>query len=249
MTQSLKALLIVVLFLVVLANGEASVMNLNERMPTRLEDASVIESGRLQVQASARYEGKDKRFHHRPEVRWGPVKRVQTELLLDQFSGPRGTENGNGQTEANIQWNFNDQDNIIPALTLTSEFKFPTGKKTQGIDPAVRLNMTSTIAGTLTDPVSQVHVNYRWGHNSSRQNGEDKVSYLLVAGLSQRLRSDWAIIADFIHEKEMLKGISKNEVELGWLHEADRELQMGLSAGLDVEKGHISSTLAIQKSF
>ena len=45
MNQSLKALLIIVLFLLVLANTQADVMNLNEHMPTRLEDALVIKTG------------------------------------------------------------------------------------------------------------------------------------------------------------------------------------------------------------
>lgn len=249
MTHSLKALLIVVLFLLVLANTKASVMNLNEHMPTRLEDASVIDTGQVQVQASARWEDDDKRFHYRPDLRWGPVKRVQTELMLDQYSGPKKKEKTSGQSSANIQWNFNDQDNIIPAMALTSEFKFPTGKQTDGIDPSLRLNLTSTIAGTLSDPVSQVHLNYRWQHNSSRRSGEDKVGKLLVAGYTQRLGINSALIADFAHEKDVLNGVTTNEVELGWLHEAAREFQVGISAGLDVEEGYFSSTLAIQKSF
>lgn len=249
MNQSFKALLIVVLFLFVLANTQASVMNLNEHMPTRLEDASVIETGQVQVQGSARYSDDEKRFHYRPDVRWGAYKRLQTEVTLDHYSGSNEKEKGSGQSAANIQWNFNDQDNIIPALALTSEFRFPTGKKTDGIDPSLRLNMTSTIAGTLSDPVSQVHVNYRWLHNSSRRTGEDQVGNLLIAGYSQRLDSKTALIADFSYKKDEQNGKTTNQIELGWLHEVAREFQVGISAGLDVEKGYFSPTLAIQKSF
>jgi hypothetical protein len=249
MTHSFKALLVVVIFLLVLANTQANVMNLNDHMPTRLDDASVIETDKIEVQASGRYEDDDKRFHFRPGLRWGPVKRVQTELMLDHYSGPDDKETGNGQTSANIQWNFNDQDNIIPALALTSEFNFPTGKNTYGIDPSIKLNMTSTIAGTLADPVSQFHVNYRWLHNSSRRSGEEKVGKLLVAGYSHRVGSQSAVIIDFAHEKDALTRMTTNEVELGWLHEAARQVQVGISAGLDVQEGYFSSTLAIQKGF
>ncbi len=249
MNQSLKALLIVVLFLIVLANTKANVMNLNEHMPTRLEDASVIETGQVQVQASARYSDEEKLLHYRPDVRWGVVKRVQAEVMVNQYTGSNEKEKDSGQTAANIQWNFNDQDNIVPALALTGEFKFPTGKKTDGIDPSLRLNMTSTIAGTLSDPVSQVHVNYRWLHNSSRRTDQDKVGKFLIAGFSQRLGSKSAIIADFSHEKDEQDGKTNNQIELGWLHESGREFQVGISSGLDVHNGYFSSTLAIQKSF
>lgn len=249
MPQSFKALLIVVLFLFVLANTRADVMNLNEHMPTRLEDASVVDTGEIQIQASTSYQDKEKRFHYRPDLRWGMMKRVQTELMLDQFSGPRDKEKTSGQTAANIQWNFNDQDNIIPSMAITSEFKFPTGKNTDGIDPSLRLNLTNTIAGTLSDPEVQAHVNYRWSHNSVRQKNESKVGNLLVAGLSQRLSTNSALIADFAHEKDTLDGKTSNEVEVGWLREAARKFQIGVSAGVDIEKGYFSSTLAIQKSF
>lgn len=239
----------ILIFLITMFSAHASIMDLNEFMPTRMEDASVTPIKEIDFQASARYEDASEATTFRPNIRYGLVKRVHLEVANDMIRGPKTAEKNSGQTIAGFQWHFNDQDDWVPAFAFEPQFTFPTGKNMDGIDPSARLNMTYTLAGTLTEPVGQFHLNYKWEHNSSRQKDENKVGKLLIFGYSQRLGTTSALIGNFNHEKEVFSGKTINEFELGWTKECFKDTFLGLGAGIDIQDGYFSSTLAIQKTF
>lgn len=247
--QIIKGLVIIIMFLFVLANTRADVMNLNEFMPTKMEDASVTDLSDVEFQTSAHYQDDEEFILFRPNIRWGAIKRVQFEAYSDHISGPHRRERGNGQTVLGAQWNFNDQDDWVPSLALSPQFTFPTGESIDGIDPSLRINLTYTLVGTLDDPLGQFHMNYKWDHNSSRKRNEEKVGELFVFGYSHRIGTNSSLMADFLHEKDKFRGDSKNEVEVGWLHDFARQFAIGIGGGYDVKEGYFSSTLAIQKTF
>lgn len=239
----------ILIFLLTIFSVQADVMNLNEFMPTRMEDASVTELKKIDLQASARYEDASEYVIFRPNVRYGLVKRVQVEFSSDALYGPEDSEKSAGRSQAGFQWNFNDQDDWVPSFAISPAIAFPTGKDTEGIDPSVRLNMTYTLVGTLSEPIGQFHLNYRWEHNSIKQDDEEKVGKLLVFGYSHKIGRSSSLLADFSHEKETLRASTYNELEIGWMKECFKEFYLGLGAGLEVQQGYFSSTLAIQKTF
>lgn len=234
--------------LLTLAIAHADVMSLNEFMPTRLEDASVLEKGAWQLQGTARFAEEDNRLQYRPSLRWGVMKRLQLEFCQETYSASKNVEVGSGETQAAVQWNFNDQDDWVPSIALASQFTFPTGKKTAGVDPSLKLFLTSTIAGTLMEPIGQIHFNYQHEHNSQRQSGEDKITKLMSLGYSHKLGKSTSLLADLVHEKDLV-GHSTNELELGNLYEFSPSWILGSGIALEIHEGHLSYTLAIQKSF
>lgn len=237
------------IFLMIFLTAQADVMNLNEFMPTRMEDASVTDLNKLDVQGSLHYDDNWESTLLRTNLRYGVVKRVQLEVANDTISGPRGTEQSGGRTQAGFQWNFNDQDDWVPSIAIVPQLAFPTGKGDKGIDPSVKMNLTYTLVGTLHEPVGQFHFNYRWEHNSIKQKEENKIGKQLIFGYSHKISSNSSLLADFIHERDKYFTLTSNELELGWMKEWFKEFYLGLGVALELKEGYFSSTLAIQKTF
>lgn len=227
----------------------ANVMDLNEFFPNRMEDTAVTDVGKFDLQASYHYEDDEEKSTLRPALRYGIMKRVQLEFSNDLINGPEHTEKGSGRTQAGFQWNFNDQDNWVPSIALEPMFIFPTGKDVEGIDPSLRLNLTYTLAGTLTEPIGQFHLNYRWDNNASKKDNEQQIGQLIVFGYGHKVTSKSALLADYVYDRDMYSVETKNEVELGWIWECMKEAFIAVGAGVDIHNGYFNSTLALEKTF
>ena len=246
----LKALFLFSLLPFFQQNSHADVMNLNEFMPTRMEDATVTDLHKWEIQASGRFNRDEKETHLRPNVRWGAIKRLQFEASSDYYQSTKiQQEKNSGSTHLGFQWNFNDQDDWVPSLAISPQVTFPTGKRSDGIDPSIKLIMTHTLIGTITEPIGQFNMNYLWQENNQTKSGEAKIANLLLFGYIHKISHKTSLQADFNHDYDALIKKSKNEMEIGVLYQLYESWLVGIGTGYDIKNGYFSSTLAIQKSF
>jgi len=94
----LKYLLFTVTTLLTL-HASADVMNLNELMPVRLEDASPTNEKKTQIQFSGHFEeeNNDDVLEYRPDLRYGVNRKIQLESIATFYSG--GDERGSGNIQ------------------------------------------------------------------------------------------------------------------------------------------------------
>lgn len=239
-------LTIFILLLGLSTTSFADVMNLNEFMPTRMEDAAVTDIHKVELQASMDYEDDEKKFLFRPNIRWGAFKGVQIEYSSDFISAPEKNETGAGAQTLGGQWNFNDQTSWVPALAIEPQVIFPTGKDTHGADTSIKAILTYTLSGTITDPRGQFHLNYRWYNNADNQLEENKTGELFLLGYAHKISPHSSLLMDFVNEQTAFSSEFKNELEVGWIHQMCESINLGLGAALDIKQGYYSSVLSAE---
>lgn len=239
----------ILIILLSVTSAFADIMNLNEYMPTRLVDASVTKLHHVEAQGTVRIDDDDDEFTLAPNLRWGLIKRAQLEYNSDFIKTTGEKEHTRSEHKLGLQWNFHDQDDWVPALAIYPVFILPQGSGSEAIDSSVKMLLTYTLIGTLIDPVGQFHLNYRWTHNSDRQENENKTGKLLIFGYSHRIGEQSSLVADFLHQKELPSSEFQNVLELGILHELHEKFHLGLGAGMDIQRGHLSSNLSAEYNF
>ncbi len=210
----------------------ADVMNLNELVPTHLEDASPVEEHQTIYQFSGQFDkSSPDEITWRPDIRYGLTKKIQLEAAGDITSG--GNELRNGETRASVLYQINESDNAVPVISISPWAALPTGKKTAGFDPGIKVILSSTLRGTAEKPDTQVHLNYQIRHNSVRKSGEKADEVLYAGGFSRRLKEKLSLVADIIFQDDEGKDERKDFIEAG-LHQ---ELSKGFYIGYGLGKG------------
>lgn len=221
------------MFLVLTASVSADVMNLNEFVPTHLEDASPIDEKSTIFQMSAQFENEDPDdISFRPDIRYGLTKKIQLEVMADLISG--GKEEQSGETKAALLYQVNDSHNAFPVFSVNPIAQFPTGKESRGIDPGCKFILTSTLTGTQEKPETQIHLNFESIHNSARRRGERASENLYALGFSRRIRENMALVIDFYHEADTPKDRDEDFFEAGIHLQAGKRLYLSLGGGFDV---------------
>ena len=220
----------------------ADVMNLNEFMPTRMEDSKVIQAKSIEFQVSADFqkETTDESLF-RENIRYGATDRLQIEAMADQLSG--GGEDGNGELEIGGQYDITPQVGISPMIV------FPTGKNQDGLDTHLRLNQSSTIIGSVNTPTLQFHINVDWAHNSQHRKDERTDHNLYVMGVSYKFNDSGALLIDLVREEEQLKSQESNVFEIGTQYDIGSEYLVGVGGGLGFgdESPHWNGILSLVK--
>jgi hypothetical protein len=211
----------------------ADVMNLNEFVPTHLEDATPVDEHKTIYQLSGRFDQANPDvLTWRPDIRYGATKTLQLEASTDTLSG--GNESGSGETKFSAQYTVIKSNNAVPVVAITPFVNFPTGKNSQGLDNGAKLILTSTLKGTMERPETQLHLNYQLLHNSSRKSGERSDEALWAFGLARKIRENMSLVADFFHQDEPNKSHSRDHLEAGIHHQVSKEfyLSYGLGKGI-----------------
>lgn len=211
----------------------SDVMNLNEFVPTHLEDASPVDEHSTIFQLSCQFEKEDKDdVTWRPDIRYGLTKRIQLEVLTDIISG--GDENQSGETKAGVLYQVNESSNAFPVLSLNPVAQIPTGKHSRGTDLGMKFLLTSTISGTQKKPEAQLHLNYEYLNNASRRPRERAGEFLFAFGYSRRIRQNMALVIDYYHEADTPQDRDEDFFEAGIHQQAGEKLYFSLGAGVDV---------------
>jgi len=202
----------------------ADVMNLNEFMPTRMEDATNVKEKNLEFQISSDFENDDTdQIIFRENLRYGATEKLQLDLIGNQFSG--GDESESGEMQIGGQYNIIDQLSISPMLAL------PTGKGSEGVDTHLRFNNSFTLMGSPNTPMLQMHFNFDWNHNAERKAGERSDHNLYLAGISYKFNDSGSVLLDILREELQNQGEESNVVELGTQYEIGSHYLIGLGAG------------------
>jgi hypothetical protein len=99
----------------------ADVMNLNEFVPTHLEDATPVDVGATIYQLTGEFEkASPDTFTWRPDIRYGLNKKIQLEAQGDLMSG--GRESRGGEAKAAVQYKLNESDNAFPVIARRKSF-------------------------------------------------------------------------------------------------------------------------------
>ena len=239
----------ILIILLSISTTFADIMNLNEYMPTRLEDVSVTRLHHVEAQGTVRIHEEDEELILSPNLRWGLVKRAQLEYNTDYIQTTGDKQRFRSEHKFGLQWNFHDQDDWVPALALDPVLIIPQGPGSKALDSSVKMLLTYTLIGTLVDPIGQFHLNYRWTHNSDRQEDENKIGELLIFGYSHKVGERSSLVADFLHKKDILSSELENAFEAGILHELHEKLHLGLGIGVDPQLDHFSSNLSGEYNF
>ncbi|MFL5783654.1 MAG: hypothetical protein ACJ76H_03520 [Bacteriovoracaceae bacterium] len=216
--------------------ARADVMNLNEFVPTHLEDATPVQEKVVNTQLGGAFE-KDHQdqLTYRPDIRYGYDKRTQLEFQSTMKSG--GDELRSGQTTAAAQYDVNESDNAFPVIAINPFVSFPTGKHSEGLDYGGKLILTSTLKGTTSRPETQIHVNYQLRHNASRRSGERAEEATYGLGLSRRLMDNLALVVDFMHFDEALTGQGKDYAEAGLHQQVHKGVYLSYGFGKGTSPG------------
>lgn len=197
-------------------------MNLNEYMPTRLQDATPIDEKSMDLQMSADFNkaASQDQMIYRPNIRYGMTKKLQLEVDATLLSG--SDEKDHGETQLGGLYQFNESDNYIPVFAWNPMVIFPTGKGGKALDFSQEIVLTSTLAGTSQKPKTQIHLNASWCRSSN----------LSIFGISQLLHERAALIMDILHEEDFEQDSESNSLEAGLHLGLGNEYYLSLGAGL-----------------
>ena len=226
----------------------ADLMNLNDYMPTRLEDASPIDKDSWDIQQSIQLEKNNEDVvTHRTSIRYGVNEHLQFEAQGTHLSGD--DERGSGETLINALYQFNRSENYLPEVSFGTNFILPTGKSNEGLDYAVKTNFTTTLSGTSDNPIMQIHLNVQIQHNQ-KPHASDRIDQGFYAlGISRLIGKYSSIVADLLYEEKSDKKSEHLILEVGLHQHLGKEYYLGLGVGRGYERYHPVTTgiLALEK--
>lgn len=225
-------------------------LNLEEGLPTELEDAYPIAFRGREIQTHFAYEhmedGSD-RVTLQPQIEFGFAPNAQAKIVVPFYVGDADKKNS-GNIGLEAFYNFNTEGIWLPALAISARADLPSGREAAGIDTTLKGIATKSITRTGLD---RVHVNAAWKRNAGRGPMEREHMYHLVAGYSRRLGPDTVILADYVREQDEEEGKTIDLVELGVRRQLTplTVLSAGAGAGLSSESPDVRFVLGFQKSF
>jgi hypothetical protein len=225
-------------------------LNLEEGLPTQIEDAYPIAYRGREFQASMQYDrtGDHKdRFTMEPRVEFGFAPNWQGKITVPFYVGSADrTDSGNVGLEA--FYNFNTEGIFLPAFALSARADLPTGKDSAGMDTTLKALMTRSITKTGLD---RVHLNVAWKHNAGARDEQRDDLYRVIVGYSRRIGADTVAIVDFIREQEIERKREANIVEVGLRRQITplTVITTGVGAGIGDESPSFRAMLGFQKSF
>lgn len=223
----------ILIFVLLSGYAQADIMNLNEFMPTRLEDASPTDLHKMEFQLSSQFEEKDQdEINYRTNFRYGMTDRIQLEGMMNSLSG--GKETNSGDVQLGGQYLINKNAKYIPEVAISPNIILPTGKGSEGIDSHLRFNITSTLIGSSNTPMTQVHLNIDWGNNESRLSDERRNRLLYIVGLSHRYSDSSSVIVDIFREEETEDHEETNMFEVGTELDLGSHYYAGLGVGAGI---------------
>lgn len=225
-------------------------LNLEEGLPTALEDAYPIAYRGREIQTHLSFEhmedGKD-RVTLQPQLEFGFAPNAQGKITVPFYLGDADKKNS-GNIGLEAFYNFNTEGLYVPAFAVSGRADLPTGREADGIDTTVKGILTKSITKTGLD---RIHLNGAWKRNAGADPMEREHMYHFVAGYSRRLGADTVIVADYLREQDEEKGKTFDIIELGVRRQLTplTVLSAGAGAGISKDSPDLRFTLGFQKSF
>ncbi len=211
--------------------------NLEEGLPTEIEDAYASDYLKPEVQSLFRYErlkGHQERFILNPRFLYGFAKDWQSKVTVPFVLGS-GDKTGSGNLGFEVLNNFKHESQYSPALALAVGVDLPTGRQNNGLDTTLRFIGTKALGATYLD--HRIHLNVIWNHNAAAMVTERSNRYSAIFGYSHSIPADFVLVMDFAREQELARGRTDNLVEAGLRHMltsySAASLGIGVGAGAD----------------
>ena len=183
--------------------------------PTQLEDAYPLEYRELDLEALFRYEkvANGHGYVWAPRIEYGFAPDWQARVTTPFLSGKTATDTPLHHTlQVEILRSFPSETRYSPALAVSAELDFPTGRG-QGLDTTLKFLASKTLGTSPLLP--RLHLNVAWTHNAAPQTGERNNLYSLAAGYTQLLNDRLMVIVDFFRQQAFTRGQTENVFEAG----------------------------------
>ncbi len=255
MFETLKNTLLKITFAAIFIGGlttcaaaQTDHVNLEEGLPTSLEDAYPTAYRNREVQFFTRYErGRDgtDRVVYVPRFEFGPFRNTEVKVEVPFYSGS-GDRTGSGDVRVEALYNFNTESRKLPAIAIAGRISAPTGRDSRGVDTAVKFIATKSISNRF----DRVHLNLELENNGGARFDERNTLYRAIFGYSGRVGADTLVVADFVRRQELLRGENSNIIEAGIRRQLNplTILTIGAGAGIGEQSPRFQITIGIQRT-
>jgi len=177
--------------------------NLDSALPLTVEDAYPLKFREPAFQFLSSYRnlrGGGRQGEVLAELEYGIARDVQVNLATHLFGRTRGKNEGSGNVEAGLLYNFNTETLRAPALAAKVEAEFPTGVDSSGVDV--------TVKGILTKSAGhhRVHLNLGQILAASPQLDERKHRWEGVIGWDRPVGLQKVLIVDVAARESEKRG-------------------------------------------
>lgn len=207
--------------------------NLEDGLPTIVEDAFTQGPGGVEAQVTARWnkeqDGSDQ-VELRPRFSWGFGDRMELRAGGTALLG--GDRTGSGDLRLEGMWQFNElSESRIPALAGLVAVDLPTGKDTRGTDTTLKLIATQAIGGPQS--MQRLHAILGWTDNDRPHPGERNDRREFGVGYSQPFGQAMTLVADLVRQEGRLEGQRGTIAEVGlrWHLAAATVASVGIGFG------------------
>jgi hypothetical protein len=230
------------------AAAQTDHVNLEEGLPTSLEDAYPTAYRNREVQFYTRYErGRDgtDRVVYNPRFEFGPFRNTQVSVTVPFYSGS-GDRTGSGDVQIEAFYNFNTESRKLPAFAVVGRVTAPSGKNSRGLDTAVKFIATKSISNRF----DRLHVNLELERNAGARFDERNTLYRAILGYSGRIGADTLFVADFVRRQERMRGENSNVIEAGIRRQLNplTVLTFGAGVGVGEQSPRFQISIGIQRS-
>ena len=230
------------------AAAQTDHINLEEGLPTSLEDAYPTAYLNREVHFFTRYErGRDgtDRVEYVPRFEFGPFRNTEVKVEVPFYSGS-GDRTGSGDVSVEALYNFNTESRNVPAFAISGRISAPTGKDSRGVDTAVKFIATKSVSNRF----DKVHLNLELENNGGARFDERNTLYRAIAGYSGRVGADTLFVADFVRRQERLRGENSNVIEAGFRRQLNplTVLTFGGGVGIGEQSPRFQITIGIQRT-
>ena len=229
--------------------------NLEQGLPTRVEDAYPIAFMGREAQFLLRYErtngGKD-RYLIDSRYEWGFKRNWQARLSVPYQFG-NADKGGGGYASGNVAaeafYNFNVESLTLPAVAVSVAEEFPTGEGGGNYETTLKLIGTKTLG--YSSLLHRVHANLAYTYASAPSREERKGRFTGVLGYGRRLSTVDTFVLDGVYEQERKRGRDALIGEVGLRHSYDplTVVSFGVGAGLNRDAPDFRVTFGIQRTF
>src|SRR5437660_4001377 len=177
--------------------------NLEEGLPTEVEDAYASDYLKPEVQSLFRYErinARQERFVLNPRFLYGFAIDWQAKVTTPFLLGS-ADKTGSGNLGFEVLDNFMHEAHYSPALALAIGVDLPTGRQNNGIDTSLRFIGTKALGETYLD--HRLHLNLIWDHNAGAMTGQRSDRYTAILGYSHPIPADLILVMDFARERDL----------------------------------------------
>jgi len=201
-------------------------------LPTTLQDAFTGDPNEGEAQLGLRF---DRRRGHDelqifPQFQVSPADGLLLNLSLPYVAGSGSRANA-GELSVGALYNLSREGSWLPAFAVAADASTPTGPGDRG----TQLQFTGVVTRTI-DPSAQrrLHLNVSWSTRFAPSADERHNRYRVVAGYSQLLDRDTALILDYVRERGDRGERDANIIEIGARHRLGERVAVGFGAGAGI---------------